>query len=218
MNAPSLTRVGAPLTNAQARAIVRQAWAEEHGRPPTESELNYTQAIALFETGYGRIGQFARLAAEGKFNWGALQRRRNPDGTCPVGTAPGSDSGNPRCFMVFDTDVAAARRFIWELTKNPNFANRTSATLLAMRDGTPEDVATAMKIPAAWYETSVSNYTAAIRNGLRNIQAPIPTGTRSPATSATFPTTSSSVLTPIVLGGALGLGGWWLYSKYVRRS
>lgn len=210
-----MSLVGAPITNAQAREIIRQAWQLEHGRPPTQSELDYTQAIALFETGYGRIGQFARLSAEGKFNWGALQRSRNPDGSCPAGTEPGSDSGNARCFFVFPTDVAAARRYIWELTKNPARATRVAATLDAMQNGTPEQVAAAMRIAPAWYETSVQNYAAAIRNGLRNIGSTAPVGR--PVSSPLAPTGSSISLTPILLGGALGFGAWWVYTRYGTR-
>lgn len=200
------------LTNAQARQIIAQAWQLEHGTPPSQSQLDYTQAIALFETGYGRIGQFAKFADNGQFNWGALQRQRNADGSCPAGTTPGSDSGNPRCFLVFPSDLDAARRYIWELTKNPAHAKRVASTLFAMDGGTPEDVAEAMKIAPAWYEAPIATYAAAIRNSLARIGSAVPVGTTS---SNTIPSTSK--LVPLLVGGALGYGAWWFYKTYGRR-
>lgn len=148
------------MNDREAAGIVTEAWRRVHGRPPTLLERTYAQAIARFETGYGRAGQFGAMAARGQFNWGAEQRRRLPtssdefdrgaeqrrrgaDGGCPEGFASGSDQG-PVCFFVFPDDVSAATAFVRTLTKT------RWPTVPAMR-GAPEDVATAMRKAPAYY-------------------------------------------------------------------
>ena len=151
------------MTHAEAREIIRRAWRRVHGRDPSERELVYAQAIAALETGYGRSGQFAAMAARGRYNWGALQRPRNSDGSCPSGTEPGFDVG-AKCFLVFDSDEEAAAEFLRLLT------TRHWPVVQAMR-GSPEDVATAMRVRPAYYEglggseqDRISYYARAIRN------------------------------------------------------
>ena len=158
------------LSHAQAANIIVQAWQRVHGRAPTHNELVYTQAVALLETGYGRLGQFGLLAARGQFNWGALERRRNADGTCPPGTAAGTDLGQV-CFFVFPDDVSAATAFIKLLTKGH------WPTIPAMK-GTAEDVATAMRAPPPYYTGTahteaekISAYANGIKNALKTIGA-----------------------------------------------
>lgn len=188
-------RVGqASLSHAEARQIVRQAWTSVWGREPTASELDYAQAIALLETGYGRSGQFAQMAANGQFNWGALERSRSADGTCPPGTSPGVDAGNPRCFFVFSSDVAAAAAFIRLLTKS-------HWPVVQAMSGSPRDVAQAMKVSPAYYEAPVDQYAAAITNALARIRASgASTVTPRPATGAALGT--------LVGLGALAIAGW----------
>lgn len=168
------------LSHSQASSIVHQAWVKVHGREPTESERNYAQAIALLETGYGRIGQFAQMAARGKYNWGAIQARPNADGSCPVNYEPGIDQGNV-CFRVFPSDIDAAAEFIKQLTLPygpATFQQRRQGTLNAMNGGSPEDVARAMRTPTsvAYYagpagteEQKVAYYANAIRSNLNRI-------------------------------------------------
>lgn len=187
------------MTHAEARAIVDAAWRRVHGRAPTQAELTYAQAIALLETGYGRTGQFAAMAARGQYNWGALERRPNADGSCPAGTAPGIDQGSV-CFLVFPSDVEAAAQFIRTLT------TRHWPTVMAMR-GSPEDVATAMRVPPVYYEgRSGSNadriraYATAIRNAIRTMGAPIPAGAAAAAAG----------LGAVVVAGSLAAGAYWL--------
>lgn len=129
------------LSHAQAANIVHQAWQQVWGRAPTDRELAYAQAVAFLETGYGRIGQFAQMADRGQYQWGALERAQNADGSCPPGTAPGVDQGNV-CFYVYSSDVAAATAFLKTLTRGkwPNVVN-------AMNTGSAVDVATAMYYP-----------------------------------------------------------------------
>lgn len=158
------------MTHAEAREIVRAAWKRVHGREPSENEIAYTQAIALLETGYGRSGQFGALAARGQYNWGALERGRSADGTCPAGTAAGSDQGRV-CFYVFPDDVSAATAFIKNLT------TRHWPTVQAMQ-GSAEDVARAMRVPPVYYvglsgseEDRIRAYANAITNALHQIGA-----------------------------------------------
>ena len=155
------------MTHAEAREIILRAWRRVHGRNPSERELVYAQAIASLETGYGRTGQFAAMAARGKYNWGALQRVPGADGSCPPGTEPGLDASRPRCFLVFDSDEEAAAEFLRLLTK------RHWPVVSAMR-GTPEDVATAMRVRPVYYEglggseqDRITYYANAIRGAAR---------------------------------------------------
>lgn len=174
----ALVRVGAAsLSHGEAREIIEEAWQKVHGRSPTSGEVAYTQAIALLETGYGRAGQFANLAARGQYNWGALERRRPAGEDCPPGTAAGTDQGQV-CFFVFPDDVSAAAAFIRNLTK------RHWPTIEAMR-GSPEDVARAMRVSPVYYsgnpgseESKVSAYANAIRNGLKSIGSAVPAGAK----------------------------------------
>jgi hypothetical protein len=192
----SIVGAGASLSHAEARRIVAQAWQQVHGRSPTTNELNYTQAIALLETGYGRAGQFAQMAAQGQYNWGALERRRPQGGECPPGTAPGQDQGDV-CFLVFPSDVEAAAVFIRNLTK------RHWPTVQAMK-GSPEDVARAMRVQPAYYtgnpgseESKVNYYASAIRNGVRSIG-----GTVSSVAASSFPWL-------LALGVTAAAAYWW---------
>lgn len=187
------------MTHAEAREIIRQAWRMVHGRAPTEAELTYAQAIALLETGYGRTGQFAAMAARGQYNWGALQRRPGPGG-CPPNTAPGNDQGSV-CFYVYNTDVEAAAAYLRVLTK------RHWPVVQAMR-GSPEDVARAMRVPPPYYtgvsggeQDRINAYANAIRNGIRRS-----------GSAAPVPTSGSGSALPIVL--ALGaIGAYWWYRR-----
>lgn len=185
----------AALSHGEAREILQTAWRLNHGRYPTETELLYTQAVALLETGYGRAGQFGALAARGQYNWGALERRRLADGTCPEGTAPGSDVGQV-CFYVFDSDLHAATAFVRNLTK------RHWPTVQAMQ-GSPEDVARAMRVSPAYYsgypgteESKVNFYATAIRNAIRRI-------------GATPPSAVSDPRRALVAAAAIGALTWW---------
>ena len=187
------------MTHAQAREILRTAWRQVHGRAPTEAELTYSAAIASLETGYGRAGQFGALAARGQYNWGALERRRSADGTCPPGTAPGSDVGQV-CFYVFDSDVEAAAAFLRTLTV------RRPAVTAAMR-GSPEDVARAMRLSPAYYEgppgdedAKVRYYASAIRRNIAAAGRPVPSGGNGGGLS---------LGTAVILATAAGAGYWW---------
>ena len=193
----------AAVSHAQAREIVRTAWRLNHEREPTEGELLYAQAIALLETGYGRIGQFGAMAARGQYNWGALEGRRRPDGSCPEGMVPGSDQGAV-CFYAFDSDLHAATAFIRTLTK------RHWPVVQAMQ-GSPEDVARAMRVPPAYYagrsgteNDRVNAYAQGIRNKIREIGANVPTPDGGAGLSASDPQRRA-----LVAAVAVGALAWW---------
>lgn len=196
--ARALFGAGATVSHAEAREIVRRAWVLVWGRQPTERELDYAQAIALLETGYGRAGQFAALAAQGKFNWGALQRARNTDGSCPPGTEPGLDASHPRCFLVFPSDEEAAAAFLRNLTK------RHWPVVEAMR-GEPIDVARAMKVPPAYYEAPVEEYARAISNALARIHG---AGGVSSSSAAPSGPSAGQLVAGAAIAGAAGYLAW----------
>jgi len=162
------------LSHTQAADILRQAFQLVQGRPPTSRELLFTQAIALLETGYGRIGQFAKMADQGIFNWGALTKGRQQDGQCPAGSFPGQDTdaqGNviDVCFFGFKSDLEAATSFVRTLTKThwPN-------VIPAMNSGDSLDVATAMTQAPAYFVAPVETYAAAIASKLKVLGQALP--------------------------------------------
>jgi hypothetical protein len=142
--------ISGPNDHVNATPIVRDAWRKLWSREGTANEILYSQAIASFETGYGRLGQFAQFAKDGKFNWGAEQRKPNADGTCPANFVLGKDNGNV-CFYYYPSDVDAAANFLRTLTKSS-----LRPGVVAAMAGTPEDVARAMRGPnppqGAYYE------------------------------------------------------------------
>jgi len=156
------------LSHAQASTILRTAFRTVVGRVPSSTELAMAQAVAWLETGYGRAGQFAAWADDGQYNWGALQKVPNSDGSCPSGTRPGSDAGNARCFYVYESDEDAAAAFLRTLVGGSSARNQ--ATLAALSSGDPDTLAEAMKTPPAYYEAPVDTYANAIRNALGEIQ------------------------------------------------
>ena len=193
----------AALSHAQARQIIADAWARVHGRAPTEPELTITQAIALLETGYGRAGQFSAMADQGQFNWGALERRPLADGSCPPGTVSGQDQGDV-CFYVFPSDIEAAAQYIRTLTK------KHWPVVQAMATGSPEAVATAMRVPPAYYTGTGGSEADRIRAYANAIRGAITrSGNRLPPAA-----TPGLGLTGWLTLGALGAGGWWLYKRY----
>lgn len=182
-----------------------EAWTGLYGKAPSARQAQYAQAIAFLETGYGRAGQFGALAERGQYNWGALERRRDANGDCPPGTAPGSDQGSV-CFYIFPSDVAAAKAFIHTLTQT-----HWPGVIPAM-DGSPEDVAAAMRKSPAYYagpsgseEYKIQTYANAIRNAIKATGQPVPSGGGS----------ASSTTKWLLIGGLVGGGLYW-YSKNYR--
>jgi len=150
------------FTHARARDVLRAAYGRLFGRTPSEGELDFGLATAFFETAYGRAGaadwanpgQFARWAARGRYNWGALERAR-VGGACAPGSATirghypalaptvavelgeGVDAGRPVCFLLFDSDDAAAEAFL-RVWGAPD-------TLAAAATGSASEVSRAMR-------------------------------------------------------------------------
>jgi hypothetical protein len=202
---------GATLSHAEARPIVIAAWQDLWGRDPTEREVAYSMAVASLETGYGRIGQFAAHAAQGQFNWGALEGRVDANGNCPPNMFKGSDQGTV-CFFSFPTDQAAAKAFLKTLTQS--FPSRAAAIVQAMNDGDATDVARAMRTPPAYYagtapteEGKIAAYAAAIQGQLDQIA---PGGLPPPGTPAG--SGGGSILPMLAALGLFGAAGY-LYAK-----
>lgn len=171
------------LSPQTARDLVVQAWRAVHGRDPTTGEAAYTQAVAFLENRYGRAGQFAQFIAQGGYNWGALERARNADGGCSDGWMAGVDAGNPRCFRVYPSDLAAATAYVANLTKS--FPTRAARILAAMNGGTAADVASAMKSTPAYFEADPVTYGKAIDNALAAMRtANVPTPSPAQAAAA----------------------------------
>lgn len=212
---PTLRNVQGPNDHAQARVLLNEAWKSVQGTYPSVNELNAAQTIASLETVYGRAGQFAALANQGKYNWGALQRQRNPDGSCPGGTAPGLDAlnpnaVNPRCFYFYPSDFEAAKAFLRSLTVS--FPIRARATLAAMKTGDLLRVAQAMKYsdPAhAYFELDADAYGQRLLTRSRQIFSQI-----SAASTPAYATNSNTNFAGLVLGVvALGTGIWYFLTK-----
>jgi len=203
------------MTHAEAREILRRAWTRVHGSPPSEGALTLAQAIANLETGYGRAGQFGALAARGLYNWGALERQRLEDGTCPPGTEPGSDVGQV-CFYVFRSDEDAAVAFLRTLTAaGGRNADRARATLGALQGGDAAAVAGAMRTPPAYYEGppgSEAEKQAAYAHAIRSSIAAA--GNREPSAGGTPAARTTSAAVPVVIAlAALGAFGLWFYRE-----
>lgn len=156
--------ISGPNDHVNATPIIRDAWVKLWGREGTPNEILYSQAIASFETGYGRLGQFAQFSKEGKFNWGAEQRKPNADGTCPANYVLGKDQGTV-CFRYFTSDVDAAANFLRTLTKSP-----LRPGVVAAMAGSPEDVARAMRGTQPNTPSPTSYYTGSVAPGVTDEQ------------------------------------------------
>jgi hypothetical protein len=152
------------MDHGAARRILFEAWRSVHGRVPTGRELDYAQAIALLESHYGDA--FA-VKSGGLRNWGAEQQGRPVNGACPPGMFIHADvdaKGRPseRCFFGFTTDEQAAAHFLHILTQ-------THWPFIAAANGTPVNVALALKNPPPYYEADATAYARAIGNALATI-------------------------------------------------
>ena len=159
------------MRHSEAAQVVTRAFTKVVGRAPTPSELGYCQAVGWLETFYGRGGQFAKLFADGKVNWGALETAKT-GGACPPGTASGSDVGTV-CFYVYGSDDEACEAFLTTLLT----ANRTPGKAPVQQDmisamtGSPSDVAAVMK-SHGYFGAPVDQYASAIATSLRAIASP----------------------------------------------
>lgn len=159
------------MLHSEARDVLKDAFRKVASRAPTDQELGYCQAVAWLETLYGRGGQFSKLVSQGVYNWGALETRKNADGSCPPGTAAGKDVGEV-CFYAYPSDRDAALAFLSVLlTKRRSPGGPLTQSIVDAMKGTPLDVATAMK-PIYGFSAPVEQYAAAITNALASTSAP----------------------------------------------
>ena len=159
------------MLHTEAAQVLTQAFGKVAGRAPSASELGYCRAVAWLETFYGRGGQFAKLFGKGMVNWGALERTKNADGSCPTGTALGSDVGTV-CFFVYPSDVDAATAFLSVLLTNSRTPGKPpQPAMLQAMTGAPGDVAQAMK-DNGYFGAPVDQYAQAIQTSLAVTSGP----------------------------------------------
>lgn len=181
------------MNHAQAADIVRRAWASVWGSAPSDNARRLVQAVALLESGYGRApGQHARWAATGRYTWGNLETAPLPDGSCRAGWDRGTDAGSPRCFLLHDTDLDAARAMIVNLTKD--HPARAAKIRAALETGDAEIMAEAMRSPPGYFEAPAHGYAIGLDEGLRVIDRAVPRGSAPPVVpGAAVPSPSGSV-------------------------
>jgi hypothetical protein len=155
-----IDRVSSAGDHAGARRVLYEAWQRVMGRPPTMPEIQAVQAIALHETGYGRLGFFPN-----SHNWGAVQCPGTWGATaCPAGCIMGKDSlppspgktgavTKPVCFRSYPEDVAGAVDLVRNLT------TARPRTMKALGTGDADQIAAAMY--AERYYTGTSKLAAA---------------------------------------------------------
>jgi len=230
-------RPGGPLaifTHARARDILAEAYRAEFGREPSQGELDFGLATAYFESGYGRagaatwaaLGQFARYASEGLYNWGALQTSKASENT-----RPGKDAGRVVHFYVYRSDVDAARAFLrsWG-------GGRRGDVLAAAATGDALQVSAAMKrhgyyegfhVPPGGLTTektrargfveessaeeahrkNVADYAGALERYRRVVTGP--GGVPDPSPDANPPSVLGGAVALLLVAGAIG-GAFWL--------
>lgn len=105
-----------------AREIVRGAWRQVFGRAPTEREAQGVQAVALFETNYGR--------GQGVNNWGSIHCVDCSDPNCSGGSDTDA-AGVPyrTCFRNYGSAEAGAADLVRTMVRgNVAAALRTGST------------------------------------------------------------------------------------------
>lgn len=159
----------ASLSHAEANRIVREQFEDVVGRPATDLEAIYIQAVAWCESNYGRAdGQHSRWIDQGLYNWANIEKGTNADGGCDPGWVPGKDGG-PRCFRVFQSDDEAAEALISNLTKRHWPVLQSIA-----REGTAQGVAHAMAAAPSYYypatQTDENRYANCLRGAVNEIK------------------------------------------------
>ena len=229
-------------THAQARADLARAYRDEFGTEPTDGELDFGLAIAYFESGYGRagaaswaaLGQFARWASEGLYNWGALQTSQpGPD------RREGKDAGRRVFFFVYPSDYLAARAMLRSLAGGARAPWRAAAA-----SGSAFSVAAAMK-RAGYFEgfhvgpgelgtngrtkergfveeeskaiaeqKNIADYAGALERYRKIVTQPPPAGVPDPSPLPQGPAGSAlgGLIAGAIIGGTI-LAGWYLAGR-----
>lgn len=110
------------LSHNEARKILAEAYRKVFHKEPSDGELDFGLATAFLETRYGRdIGQFAKWASKGQYNWGALESGVPDDdrtmrafknaGLHPIKDR-GTDAKRSVYFYLFPSDLEAAQAFL----------------------------------------------------------------------------------------------------------
>ncbi len=172
------------MSEAEARAVLRAAFAAEGIGSPVLAELQAVGAVGRFEGNYG-------AAFGGANNWGAIQANHGPpcDGvTCvEVGDTHADGSGYRWCYRKYSSPEAGARDLVRTLYKR-------SGVPEAARAGDSTAMANAMRAsgyfeaPADKYAAGIARNAAAIASGLAEPLMVGPGG----VTGGTGPSSSSS--------------------------
>ena len=101
--------------DATARPIILAAWQAAAGRPPSTFEAQITQAIARYETSYGKWDGPCSTS----HNWGAIiTARGSPDG-CEHADTNQDGTKFFQTFRVYPDDTAGAADLVKELLRRP---------------------------------------------------------------------------------------------------
>lgn len=205
--------------HAYAREIMYQAVRDHLGREPTLAEIQFPQAVACFESNYGRGW---RGPCEGSHNWGATQHGRDTRESVNHGTPCSEESCANRdstpetgwymgCYRRYASDYDGASHMV-------RVIYRSDDTAAAAAQGDLEGFARGM-YEAMYYggtsldpETNVQNYTTRLRECVDAMASalgeeaaytvsPNPFGAADPMSD-----TAESASGPSYLPLALGLG------------
>ena len=156
----------APPTDAPGAS--RDRWAQTiltQAAPaaPTPSERIFWGAVGRLESNYG--------ATNKGHNWGNIHARPNPDGSCPVGTYPGTDSHGDgskysTCFRAYPSDLEGAAALIEQLT-----TRRPKVAALVKAGASLRAIAEQMRQAPIYFEASAEVYAAALDKNARAICA-----------------------------------------------
>jgi hypothetical protein len=142
-NEPPVPNVQSASDHVRARAVLLAAFRQVMKREPTAIEIQAVQAIALHETGYGKLAAFP-----GSHNWGGVQI----PGTWGASECPeagllwkdshpkpdGTDVVQSVCFRSYPDDVTGAIDLVRNVTK------ARPKTLAALATGDADQIAAAM--------------------------------------------------------------------------
>lgn len=137
-----------PSIHHYARALIVQGFKDIFSREPNLTEAQFAQAVALYESSYGRGWKDAGI---GSNNWGAIQASRppcNPATSFPYGDSSPTPTGQRKysaCFKKYPTPLDGARDVIRVMYK------QRPSVLEAAKRGDLRGVSTAMR-QTTYYE------------------------------------------------------------------
>jgi hypothetical protein len=190
------------LSHQSARAVLIVAFRELFGRDPKRIEMQFAQAVALYESGYGSYRFYNHINDEyitETNNWGSVHCKDMPP--CPPDCFEATDTHADgtkylACFKRFNTPAQGATYFVRE------FYKRRPTVLAAANSGSIQNVADA--INATDYSVSSP---AKIANALTIRLSEI-----SKALGEPMPKSGGSTPWRLILGiSVIGIAGYYLW-------